>query len=69
MTTPDDGELYSECMDSLRTRLAMQFAAAWLPIVNAVFEKDGWDIVMGFANEQALAMADDLIRRLKVIDL
>lgn len=53
---------------SLRARLAMHFAAAWLPIVTAetkgIPEVTPIDVYKS-ANGRGLAMADDLLRRLR----
>lgn len=80
MNKPDDGELkmilanQSPPIDLHRFEAARQFAAAWLPIVR----ESAGDIadyllsngplipkIIERSNELGLAMADDLLRRLK----
>lgn len=52
---------------SLRARLAMQFAAAWLPIMaaDARTHGHGYEGMVNAANGWGLAMADDLLRQLR----
>lgn len=50
---------------SLRIRLAMQFAAAWLPIYCTCDSSISNDDAIAKANELGLAQADDLLKRLK----
>lgn len=76
MSAPDDGGSYhpdpSDCDIpspgiSIRTHLAAQFAAAWLPIVIDGAGKLAYDRIDAGseANRLGLAMADDLLRLLK----
>ena len=64
MNKPDDGghgAWIPSPTNDLRARMAMEFAAAWLPIVDA----DGAGNELRRSGDLGIAMADYVIRRLK----